>query len=76
VTVKEHWIAAALERLTITFVDSVARGRSSSETFTTSTIGTWKARVTIPADATAGAHKVTAVGSVSLQKATATFTAT
>jgi hypothetical protein len=67
---------AALEQVTITFVDSVT-GKTVLGTFTTNPTGILKsAQITIPANATVGAQKITVAGVVSHQKAKAPFTVT
>jgi hypothetical protein len=66
---------AAFEDVTITFIDSV-NGKTNLGTFTTDSAGGFDAAVTIPANATQGVQKLSAVGAVSRQKAKATFTVT
>jgi hypothetical protein len=66
---------AGYEEVMVIFVDSV-KGKSVLGTFATHGSGTLKTEVTIPADATAGPQKITAVGTVSHQKARAIFTVT
>jgi hypothetical protein len=66
---------AAVEKVTITFIDSGA-GKSVLGTFATDATGHLTAQVTIPLNSTAGAQKITGVGKVSDQRAKATFTVT
>jgi hypothetical protein len=66
---------AAVEKVTITFVDSVA-GKTVLGKFNTDPSGNLAAQVTIPANATVGTQKVRGAGKVSHQKAKAKFTVT
>jgi hypothetical protein len=66
---------AAFEKVTLTFIDSV-NGKTDLGTFTTDGSGKLAAQVTVPANATTGAQKVSAVGAASDQKASAKFTVT
>jgi hypothetical protein len=66
---------AAYESVNMTFIDSV-NGTTVLGTFTTDGKGRLEAQVTVPANATVGAQTVTGYGTVSHQKAKATFTVT
>ena len=66
---------AAIEQVTVTFVDSV-NGETVLGTFATDTSGKLAAQVTVPANATNGVQKFRAVGLASQQKGTAKFTVT
>jgi hypothetical protein len=66
---------AAFEEVKITFIDSV-NGETVLRTSLSDASGRLTAQVKIPADATAGAQKITVAGLVSHQKAKATFTVT
>ena len=63
------------EQVTLTFVDSVA-GKTTLGRFTTDATGSLRALVMIPVSATMGAQRITGAGTVSLQKAKATFMVT
>jgi hypothetical protein len=66
---------AAVEKVTITFIDSVG-GSTVLGAFPTDPTGSLQAQVTVPLNSTVGAQKITAVGKVSNQRAKATFTVT
>ena len=66
---------AACERTKVTFIDSV-NGKSLLGTLATGPSGNLKAQVSIPTDATPGRQKINLLGSISSQKAKATFTVT
>jgi hypothetical protein len=66
---------AAFERMTIRFVDSVT-GKTGLQKLKTDATGSFTTQVTVPADATAGAQKITASGWRSGQHVKAKFTVT